>query len=262
MGGYSLDQAKKVVDNLLDQRMEQLRRLQTADAHIAKLTELQAEVDLAVIREKAFGEGPVRRLFELHVQATAALSMALNAHAANPTVPTAEREAATRLYHQLVRSRRGNRATAAERAVYLVHIEAKRPQFAGDLALLPAAARDLFEAWVSAAREIDTAINARTDRPDEVLRSVKDIVRDVGQVIGRLRRAIRAELAVYDNLPDGLEAQILGYADAMSSGRRRVERPAASMDAEVDAAPVVPVPIDPGAPLLPLDAPMAVADLG
>lgn len=261
MGARNLQLSRIGIVDLLDTRLEHLRRLRTADEHIATFSALRAELEAVPDDE---GVGPIAGLVNQHVDFSAALAAALEVHRRDPLTEPAQREAAERIFQATVVDQLGPQRSARERVQVTERAQRLRESLAEDLARFPAppggrAIADLLDAWIAGGAEIAAALSART-KVVEAGRAAGPLVRDADRAVARLRRAIRLEKELYDDLPGNLEALILGFIDTLGQTRRRGGRVEASDVAlSPDAEPIAEAPFEgvdeAAAPLPQPDAP-------
>lgn len=227
MRALDFHQCRLAVVDLLDNREEALRLLQTGPTHIEQLRALRAELDRL---RAGNGDGDrVNTLVQDHIQATAALAAALQWHQRNPMSEPADREAAARLYASIVANRTGPGHAAKRRAVYADQIQDIRAALADDLARFPAvpgqpSVTDLLDTWTDIGLAIGRAISHRTAQRGTA--SERRVAQDINAVIRRIDRAIRLETEMSPALPRELASLVLGYVKTLApASRRRVPKP-------------------------------------
>lgn len=241
MGALSLRDANLVIADLLDHRSHHLRTLRNGARHREILAGLRVELEAALAPPPPVEGASVAELVARHRSTMAALGAALRATQLNVLAPDEVRAAAVRVFDVFVRGRRGMGQSAGDRVRHTDRATRLRPMFAADFAMLPLDAAALLDLAIETGWALSVALGARSNRVDEGGRSNRELVRAVSRALAHLRRDIRSERALYEDLPTDLEARILGYADALAPRPRRASTTpavAASSATEADSPPV------------------------
>jgi hypothetical protein len=247
MAELTRHQYQLVVHDLLENRLDHLRRLSGGAHHEAALRALAAAF-AALDADTGEVEALTERL-RTHTGATATLALLLEAHGRDPLATAEQRAAAGRLHATLVAGQRGPGVSAADRFTHAWRVNLHRATLDADLARLAVpglAAR--VDAWLALGLEIGAALGARTDHEDRAdAPGAGQLCAEAAARLGDLRAALRIEQRVNPALPANLEAQVLGLFDTLRPSPRRAP---ATPDAAAPAAVVEPA-LEPAPALAP-----------
>jgi tRNA(adenine34) deaminase len=263
MATLTHSQYRIVVRDLLDHRLDALRRLAGAAPLEAALRTLRDELDALAAREEDEADA-LRDLVIAHIESGAVLGLALELHARDAFGTPGQRAAATRLRETILVGHCGAGIPAWSRYEHALRLHEHRAGLDADLALFPAApgaatlARRV-DAWIRQGLDIGDVLVGRTAVPANPApeRSLHDVRLDAGTIFAHLRRTIRTECRFDPRLPANLEAQILSLLDSLTP--RRPSRAKARPDAATPAAatPAEPTPAEPSPAEPTPDAPVA-----
>jgi hypothetical protein len=254
MSTLTHSQYRIVVRDLLDDRLDALRRLAGAAPLEAALRTLLAELDALTAREETEADA-LRGLVIEHTETGVVLGHALELHARDAFATPGQRAAAVRLRETILDGHGGARIPAWSRYEHALWLHEHRAALDADLGLFPAApgaatlARRV-DAWIRLGLDIGDVLIGRTVVPANPApqRNVHDVRLDAGTIFAHLRRTIRTECRFDPRLPANLEAQILSLHDSLTPRRpshAKGQPAAATPDATKSAATSGPAPAEP-----------------
>ncbi len=250
MSTLKAPQYRLAFGDLIENRLLHLHRLPTGGRDEAAVRRLSAEIDAVLGREAEVTGGDLSEAFEQHVEVTTSLNHTLLAAKRNPLYPAAKRAAATALHDTLLAERTSARRSPDERAADALLARSQRPRLQAALELFPAAPGErslaaLVHLWIERGEALGRLSSARSAPADAQRRTLPAIVRDATALVARIRAAVRLELKEDPTVPANLEAQVLGYFDALRPSRRRRAAGATASAAPAAAAPAAPAPVSP-----------------
>lgn len=235
------NQFRLAIRDLIDTRLAPLHRLGHGGLFEAALRSLGVELDAAEARGEVETDTEVLRLATAHREAALPIHHLVEAQARDPLASPEQRKAATRLRKKLVDGMRGASIPARERFEHAEGLQERRASLDADLAQFPAAPgapslAQRVDAWIRIGLDIGKAISARTAPADAApRRTPKELRASARTLFSDLRSAIHVARRHDAALPENLEAQILGFLDALVPEPRR--KPATKPTAKAAAQP-------------------------
>lgn len=243
----SLRRCHAALSHLLVDRRAQVLRLRSGPVHVETFERLREEVGDALDRRAVRADDPVSGLVAQHVSFGSALAKSLDALRSDPLQDPETRAAAEVVYESVVEGRIGPAHSVVARLDYTDAVRRLVPSLAQPLGRLPASIGALLDGWLAVG---DTLRDALANRADEAPGDdgAVALVRSVTAALNRLRRAVRHEVEVWDDLPPDLERRLFGFVEILQVRRRRVDVSPFSPPAEPELEPAPPPerPIAPG----------------
>ncbi|MBI5479495.1 MAG: hypothetical protein HY906_11595 [Deltaproteobacteria bacterium] len=232
MRGLTLGDVKLGIHDLLDKRRPTLISTSIGKTYAPMLDQKQAEID-ALPASAIAGETPLARELlatdGLHDGFGYSIYYLSRAYEELPEATPALKAAAVRLREALVPRLGELRRTYPDEAAAAMVRHAELPKYEADLKQFPVAGGKTLLDWATAyvghgehLHELLTARADATAAPDGKTRAEAARLRSstIG-LLGRLREALKDEVAADQSLPRDLDTKLFGYFDELQAIRQR-----------------------------------------
>lgn len=235
MRHMTVAQALMVLTYILSERAAALDRLKAGKLARARCRELHRELKAATPAQQQ-PETSIREGVARQVAVGQVLRGLFDAWGQAPLGTPAMVEAAATLRAQILDAQRDEGTSAMDRAAFTLRLRTQMATLQPALAVLAdTPVPEMVEAWLVAGEALADIVNNNTVGEVREGRSPGEIVVEIRRVLLALRHVVRGEQVLNPDLPENLEAQILGMGIAMSEQRRR--RGAADTDPAEAIAP-------------------------